>query len=93
MPEKKLQMAGKKSQTVGKEPLEIEAFMRCSGYGHTLENDKGLQEKVERIVKLLPSRKRYTSGFAFSWAFSRIFSTSAFTTASSVVTLLAAMAC
>ena len=38
----------------GKEPLEIEAFMRCSGCGHTMENDKGLQEKVERIVKLHP---------------------------------------
>ena len=38
----------------GKEPLEIEAFMRCSGCGHTLENDRGLQEKVERIVKLHP---------------------------------------
>ena len=37
-----------------KEPLEIEAFMRCSGCGHTMENDKGLQEKVERIVKLHP---------------------------------------
>lgn len=29
----------------GKEPLEIEAFMRCSGCRHTLENDRGLQKK------------------------------------------------
>lgn len=38
----------------GKESLEIEAFMRCSGCGHTMENDKGLQEKVERILEIHP---------------------------------------
>ena len=36
------------------EPQHNDAFMRCSGCGHTMENDKGLQEKVERIVKLHP---------------------------------------
>lgn len=36
------------------EEVELEAFMKCSGCGHYPENDKGLQEKIERILSLHP---------------------------------------
>lgn len=36
------------------EEVELEAFMKCSGCGHYPENDKGLQEKVQRILALHP---------------------------------------
>ncbi len=38
----------------GEEPLEVAAFMKCSGCGHYRERDKGLQEKVETILRLAP---------------------------------------
>lgn len=36
------------------EEVELEAFMKCSGCGHLLENDKGLVEKVRRILEIHP---------------------------------------
>ena len=36
------------------EEVELEAFMKCSGCGHLLENDKGLVEKVRRILAIHP---------------------------------------
>ena len=36
------------------EEVEIEAFMKCSGCGHSVENDKGLAEKVQRILSMHP---------------------------------------
>ncbi len=38
----------------GDEPLQVVAFMKCGGCGHDLENDKGLQEKMEAILRLAP---------------------------------------
>ncbi|WP_444196176.1 CGGC domain-containing protein [Dialister succinatiphilus] len=36
------------------EEVELEAFMKCSGCGHLLENDKGLVEKVRQILEIHP---------------------------------------
>lgn len=38
----------------GKEELEIGAFMKCSGCGHYPGEDKGLDEKIERIINMKP---------------------------------------
>lgn len=38
----------------GDEPLEILAFMRCSGCGKFPGKDAGLDEKLERILSMKP---------------------------------------
>lgn len=38
----------------GEEELRVGAFMKCSGCGHFPETDKGLTEKVERILSMQP---------------------------------------
>ncbi len=38
----------------GDEPLQMAAYMKCSGCGHFMENDAGLKEKVETILRLRP---------------------------------------
>lgn len=36
------------------EEIELQAFFQCSGCGDDLEHNSGLQEKVERILKIDP---------------------------------------
>lgn len=36
------------------EETELLAFMKCSGCGHTVENDAGLEEKIKRILSIKP---------------------------------------
>lgn len=38
----------------GGEPLELCAFMRCSGCGHFPGEDRGLDEKIRRICAMKP---------------------------------------
>ncbi len=38
----------------GDEPLRVGAFMKCSGCGHFPGKDKGLDEKIERILAMKP---------------------------------------
>ena len=38
----------------GKEPLQVTAYMKCSGCGHFIEKDKGLAEKVEAVLAQRP---------------------------------------
>lgn len=34
--------------------VELEAFMKCSGCNHFPKNDKGLREKIDRILEIHP---------------------------------------
>lgn len=34
--------------------ITLGAFMRCSGYGHTVETDEGMTEKMERLLAMHP---------------------------------------
>lgn len=36
------------------EPLELAAFCHCNGCSSTLEQDSGMQEKIERILTIHP---------------------------------------
>ena len=36
------------------EELQVSAFMKCSGCGHFPGQDKGLDEKIERILEIHP---------------------------------------
>lgn len=36
------------------EELQVSAFMKCSGCGHFPRQDKGLDEKIERILEIHP---------------------------------------
>ena len=38
----------------GDEELQVSAFMKCSGCGHFPRQDKGLDEKIERILEIHP---------------------------------------
>ncbi len=38
----------------GEEPLELTAFFRCNGCESNPETDPGMQEKLERLLKLAP---------------------------------------
>ena len=38
----------------GDEELQVAAFMKCSGCGHFPREDKGLDEKIERILEIHP---------------------------------------
>lgn len=38
----------------GGEELEMEAFMKCSGCGHFPGKDKGLDEKIDYILRIHP---------------------------------------
>lgn len=39
----------------GEEELRVGAFMKCSGCGHFPGRDKGLDEKIERILSMKPA--------------------------------------
>lgn len=38
----------------GDEELQVSAFMKCNGCGHFPRQDKGLDEKIERILEIHP---------------------------------------
>lgn len=39
----------------GKEELQVGAFMKCSGCGHYPGKDRGLDEKIGRVISLHPA--------------------------------------
>ena len=50
----------------GDEELQVSAFMKCSGCGHFPRQDKGLDEKIERILEYIRMRFIWGSAVAIT---------------------------
>lgn len=38
----------------GEEEVQIDAYMKCNGCGHFVDNDQGLKKKMDRILQMKP---------------------------------------